>query len=184
MPAKKITQKDIQQYIRNVRHVPVSIRLDTGRKIELRPRGQRGDTVPVNSEEMQDEKFIGNQDLLFELLTNAEGKNVYKKQVNNQQSVHPALSQIRNERGEEYTKGVVVEENFQDQGKAVAVVDERGQIQRFRAPGSVDNPLPEIPSDVPAEEISDWLARQKNIEGPEAGLGNISVTKEDVKKTD
>lgn len=180
MPAKKNTQK----FIRNVRAIPVSIRLDTGRKIELRPRGQRGDTVPVSDEEMQDDKFVGNADLLFEILTHSEGKNVIGKQTTNQQAAHPALSQIRNERGEEYTRGVVVEENFQDQGKVVGVVDERGSIQRFRAPGSVENPLPNIPSDVPAEEVSDWVARQKNVEGPEAGLGNIKVTKEQVQRND
>jgi hypothetical protein len=174
--------KKSQQYIRNIRAVPVSIRLDTGRKLELRPRGQRGDTLPVNTEEMQDEKFLGNQDLLFEVLTGAEGKKVIQKQTTNQQAVHPALSHLRNERGETYERGVVVEENFQDQGSKVAVVDERGQIQRFRAPGSVDNPLPDIPSDVPAEEVADWVARQKNVEGPEAGLGAVKVTKETVQR--
>lgn len=177
-------RKDNQKYIRNTRHVHVSIRLDTGRRIELHPRGQRGDTVPVNAEEMQDEKFIGNQDLLFELLTSAEGKQVYSKQTTNQQAVHPALSQIRNERGEEYERGVVVEENFTDQGTKVAVVDDRGTIQRFRAPGSVDNPLPEVPSDIPAEEVVDWVARQKTVEGPEAGLGNVQVTKDEVQRND
>lgn len=177
MPAKK------QKYIRNIRHVPVSIRLDTGRKIQLNPRGQRGDTVPVNDEEMQDEKFVSNQDLLFELLTESEGKNVIKKQTTNQQAVHPALSQIRNPTGQVYESGVVVEENFTDQGKVVGVVDERGQIQRFRAPDAAEQSLPEIPDDVPPKEHADWLARQKTVEGPEAGLGNIKVTKEAVQKT-
>lgn len=175
------TRKDSQKFIRNIRHVQVAIRLDTGRRIELRPRGERGDTVPVNTEEMQDEKFIGNQNLLFELLTGAEGKKVIEKQTANQQSVHPALSQLRNERGEEYTRGVVVEENFQDQGKAVAVVDERGQIQRFKAPGTVDY-VPQVPADVPENERADWLARQKNVEGPEAGLGDLKVTKGEVER--
>ena len=70
------------------------------------------------------------------------------------------------------------------EGDVVGVVDERGSIQRFRAPGSVENPLPNIPSDVPAEEVADWVARQKNVEGPEAGLGNIKVTKEQVQRND
>jgi hypothetical protein len=177
MPAKK------QKFIRNIRHVPVSIRLDTGRKVNLQPRGQRGDTVPVNDEEMQDEKFVGNQDLLFELITESEGKNVIAKQTHNQQAVHPALSTIRSPRGEVYESGVVVEENFTDQGKVVGVVNERGQIERFKAPGAADQELPEVPSEVPPEEMADWLARQKTLEGPEAGLGNIKITKEDVQKS-
>jgi hypothetical protein len=126
MSAKK------QKYIRNIRHVPVSIRLDTGRKIQLQPRGQRGDTVPVNNEEMQDEKFVGNQDLLFELVTESEGKNIIAKQTTNQQAVHPALFQIRTPTGEVYRSGVVVEENFTDQGKVVGVVDERGHSLKYR----------------------------------------------------
>jgi hypothetical protein len=164
MSAKK------QKYIRNIRHVPVSIRLDTGRKIQLQPRGQRGDTVPVNNEEI-------------ELVTESEGKNIIAKQTTNQQAVHPALFQIRTPTGEVYRSGVVVEENFTDQGKVVGVVDERGQIQRFRAPGVEDQSLPEVPSDIPPEEHADWLARQKTIEGPEAGLGNIKVTKQEVHKS-
>jgi len=178
MPAKKK-----QQFIRNIRHVPVSIRLDTGRRIQLQPRGQRGDTVPVNEEEMQDEKFLGNQDLLFELITETEGKNVIAKQTVNQQMIHPALSQIRTPTGEVYSSGVVVEENFTDQGKVVGVVDERGHIQRFRAEGVPEQSLPKVPSDVPPEEYADWLARQKTVEGPEAGLGNIKVTKNAVQKS-
>jgi hypothetical protein len=179
MPRPK---KSDPKYIRNVRYVPVSIRLDTGRRLELRPRGQRGDTLPVNEEEMQDEKFLGNMDLLFEVITPTEAKNVIAKQTTNQQVVHPALAHLKNERGEQYERGVVIEENFTDQGQRVAVVDERGQIERFRAPGSTEAPLPEIPSDVPPEEAVDWVARQKNIDGPEAGLGNLKVTKSEVQK--
>lgn len=174
MPAKKKTQS----YIRNVRHVPVSIRLDTGRRLELRPRGQRGDTAPVSTEEMLDDKFVGNQDTLFEIIAEGEAKEVIGKQTTNQQAMHPALAQMRNAKGEEYAqRGVVVEEEFQDQGKFAATIDERGMITRFKAPGTSDNPLPDVPSYVPPEEQADWVARQKNIEGPEAGLGNLKVTK-------
>jgi hypothetical protein len=182
MPAKKKGSTGPKQYIRNTRHVPVSVRLDTGRRLELRPRGQRGDSLPINDEEMQDEKFLGNVGILFEVIPTAEAQNVIQKQTTNQQSVHPALAHLKNERGEQYEKGVVVEENYTDQGKAVAVVNERGQIERFRAPGSVDNPLPDIPADVPPEEVSDWVARQRNVEGPEAGLGPVKVTKSDVQR--
>lgn len=180
MPAKK---KAEQLFVRNVRHVPVSVRLDTGKRLELRPRGQRGDCAPVTEEEMQDDKFLRNSGNLFEVITSSEANNVIEKQTTNQQAVHPALAHIRNERNEPYEKGVVVGEEFTAEGQKVAVVSERGEIQRFKAPGSVDNPLPDIPSHVPPEEAADWLARQKTLEGPEAGLGNIRVTKGEVNKT-
>lgn len=180
-PAKKRTG---QQFIRNVRHVPVSIRLGTGRRIELKPRGQRGDTAPVSKDEMVDEIFMGNENLLFEVISSQDAQKVITKQTTNQQNVHPALNQMRNARGEEYKRAVVVEEYTQEARPTVAAVNDRGEITRFKAPGSVDNPLPEIPSDVPAEEVADWLARQKTIEGPEAGLPpGIKVVKGNTETT-
>jgi hypothetical protein len=165
-----------QKFMRNVRHVPVSLRLSSGRRIDLRPRGQRGDCVPVNAEEMNDEIFLGNLDVLFEVIPASEAKDVISKQTTNQRRLHPALSGIRNERGEEYTRGVVMQSSEEAQGTYVASVDERGSIQRFVAPGTVEQPLPEPPSDVPPEEVTDWVARQKNVEGPEAGLAGMKVT--------
>lgn len=176
-------RKSELKYIRNIRHVPVGLRLGTGRRIELRPRGERGDCVPVQPEEMQDEIFLGNVSLLFEVIPVAEAKTVISKQTTNQQSVHPALAVMRNALGEEYTKGVVMEESNEDQGKVVAAVSERGMITRMPAHGTVDNPISQIPSDVPPEEAADWMARQKNVEGPAAGLGQQRVVKAPVQKS-
>lgn len=178
-PAKKTTRRvSTQKYIRNTRYVPVSLRLGTGRKINLQPRGNRGDCAPVNKEETNDEIFLGNLGVLFEVISEAEAKEVIGKQTTNQQQIHPALQQLRNAKGEEYERGVVVEENFDDQSKRVAAINDRGMITRFKAPGTTDMPLPEIPDNIPPEEVSDWLARQ-NTEGPEAGLGGLRVTKDD-----
>lgn len=178
-PAKKASARgSTQKYIRNVRYVPVGVRLGTGRRINLQPRGQRGDCAPVSKEEMSDEIFLGNVGLLFEVIPVGEAQDVIGKQTTNQQQVHPALHQLRNAKGEGYTRGVVVEENFDDQGKTVAAISDRGMIERFKAPGTVDQPLPDIPADVPPEEVADWVARQKNIEGPEAGLAGLKVVKE------
>lgn len=178
MPAKKTETK----YIRNVRHVPISVRLDTGRRIELRPRGQRGDCAPVNKEEMEDHKFVNNMDILFEVIPAGEAKEVISKQTINQQAIHPALQQMRNAKGEEFTKGVVLEESSSDtaKGTGVASVDERGMITRFAGRGSVDNPISEVPGHVNPEEASDWLARQKvdDNKRPEENLG-LKVTKGD-----
>lgn len=177
-------RKEVSKYIRNIRHVPVGIRLGTGRRIELKPRGERGDCAPVQPDEMQDEIFLGNVDLLFEVISTADAKSVISKQTTNQQSVHPALAAMRSPLGEPYTKGVVVEESNEDQGKVVAAVTERGMITRMKAHGSIDNPIVEIPSDVPPEQVSDWVARQKHIEGPEAGLAGQKIVKAPVQKSD
>lgn len=173
MPAKK---KPEQKFIRNVRHVQVGVRLGTGRRIDLRPRGERGDTVPVSEEEQQDEIFLGNIDLLFELLGSEEAKKNIAKQATNQQSVHPALAQMRNALGEEYT-GVVMVEESNEERPVIAAVDSRGMITRFKAPGTVDKPMPEVPSNIPPEQVSDWIARNSNLEGPEAGLAGRKLVK-------
>lgn len=175
--AKRTRGPNKRKFVRNIRYIPVSVRLEGGRRIELSPRGTRGDSAPVSKEEIDDRLFDANLDLLFELVDEDQVKETRAKQTTNQR-VHPALDQIRNPLGEKYEKGVVVQENFADQGVAVGKIDERGEIQRFKAPGSVDNPIPEIPAEVPPEEASDWLARNKNLEGPEAGLGGLKVVSE------
>lgn len=171
-----------QKYIRNVRYMPVGVRLGTGRRINLQPRGQRGDCAPVSKDEMSDEIFLGNVGLLFEVIPAAEAADVISKQTTNQQAAHPALSQLTNAKGEQYERGVVVEENYDDQGKKVALVSDRGMIQRFKAPGTTDQPMPDVPADVPPEEVADWVARQKNIEGPEAGLAGLKVNTDELNK--
>lgn len=171
-----------QKYVRNTRYVPVGIRLGTGRRINLQPRGQRGDCAPVSKDEMSDEIFLGNVGLVFEVIPAAEAADVISKQTTNQQTAHPALAQLRNSHGDEYERGVVVEENFEDQGKTVAAISDRGMIQRFKAPGTTDQPLPEIPDGVPPEEVSDWVARNTKVEGPEAGLAGLKVNTDELHK--
>ena len=167
------------RYIRNVRYCQASIRLGSGRRINLQPRGMRGDCAPVSKEEMNDEIFLANSGILYEIITQSEAKQVVEKQTTNQQSTHPALRGLRNAKGEEMEdKGVVVEESNVDQGKAAGSIDERGMITHFHAVGSVDKPLPNVPAHVPPEEQADWLARNNQTEGPEAGLAGAKITME------
>lgn len=173
-------RKKKQEFIRNTRYVPVGVRLGSGRRIDLQPRGMRGDTAPVSEDEMNDEIFLGNLDVVFEVISDTDAKEVIKKQTTNQQKVHPALHHLRNERGEQYDKGVVVQEQHEAHGYDVGSINERGMITRFKAPGTVDHNLPEVPSDVPPEQAADWLARNTKVEeGPEAGLGGLRVVKDD-----
>lgn len=180
-PAKKPATKkraSTQKWIRNTRGVQVSIRLDTGRRIELLPRGRRGDAVPVSAAEMKDEKFILNKGLLFEIITENEAVQVAEKQDTNRLQVHPAMSQIRNAKGEKYEGDVKMETEEQAQGTVVGQVDDRGMITRSDANGTTDNPIR-----VTSEEKLDEVARRTDLEGPEAGIGDIKVTKESVQRT-
>jgi len=183
-PAKKT-------WMRNLRHTHVSIRLDD-RKIELAPRGQRGDIAPIKKDEAEHEIFLQNQGTLFETLTTAEAKEVVEQQHENvQQRPHPALATIRNEYGEEYERVTTEPEFNREQGKTVAPLDEEGNltinrqgIRRSPIPGTTENPLPDIPDHIAPEEQADWIARQRSAQGVEAGFGGeVKVTKEPTQKT-
>lgn len=186
-PAKKKAaapkKPAIPAYIRNIRYTPVSCRVSNERRIELKPRGMRGDMAKISKQEFEDHRVQANLGLIFEPLTKAQAEKIWDDQLTNQQAHHPALNSLRNDKGEEFdNKDVVVkEETFEDQGVVVAelndgqmVIDRGLGIQRFSGIGTQDNPLP-IPSDLPPDEQADWVARQ-NLEGPAAGLGNMNVT--------
>lgn len=180
MPAaKKAPAKpraSTQKWIRNIREVPVSIRLDTGRRIELLPRGRRGDSVPVSATEIKDEKFRLNKDLLFEVITETEANNVIGKQDTNRLQVHPAMSQIRNAKGEEYANAPAITPEQEVKGTQVGTIDDRGMITRADSNGSTSNPIRE---ELTLEE-KDELARRTDLDGPAAGIGGMKVTKGEV----
>jgi hypothetical protein len=207
---KKAAPKRKQQtkHIRNLRNVHVSLHAK-GRRIELAPRGQRGDIVTLERGDQSDQKFMGDQGVLFELITKADADKAVEKQATNMtQARHPALDIIRNSQGDEYGENAVrLEEESEAQGKVVAELDgeeQRGTrfewgvgIRRAAVPGSADRATPDIPDSVAPEDqaayrlehaeeqarLADELARNKALEGPAAGLGGLKVTKENTQRT-
>lgn len=188
---KKATPRasSVKKYIRNLRYTPVTCRVSPERRIELRPRGMRGDMAQLSKQEFSDSRIQANMDLIFEALTQVEAQKVWDDQLTNQQAHHPAMDALRNDKGELFdNKNIVVkEETFNDQGVVVAelndgqmVIDRGLGIQRFNGMGTQDNPIP-VPADVDPEQKADWIARQKT-EGPAAGLGNMEVTIETPQK--
>lgn len=188
-PTKRTTKPASPEYVRNTRYTPVSCRVSSERRIELKPRGMRGDMAKLSKSEFEDSRVQANLGLIFEPLSKAQAEKVWNDQLTNQQAHHPALDTLRNDKGEEFdNKDIVVkEETFEDQGVVVAelndgqmVIDRGLGIQRFSGMGTQDNPIP-IPADVDPDEQADWVARQ-NIEGPAAGLGNMNVTMDETQK--
>jgi hypothetical protein len=189
--AKKAAPRasSVKKYIRNLRYTPVTCRVSPERRIELRPRGMRGDMAQLSKQEFSDSRIQANIGLIFEALTQVEAQKVWDDQLTNQQSHHPAMDALRNDKGELFdNKNIVVkEETFNDQGVVVAelndgqmVIDRGLGIQRFNGVGTQDNPIP-VPADVDPDQQADWIARQ-NTEGPAAGLGNMEVTIETPQK--
>lgn len=189
-PARTAKKRDTL-YARNLHHISARVPLDTGREINLAPRGQRGDLVPVNREEQEDAKLLGNVGLVIELITPAEAEEVMSKQTIHQQVPHPTLDQLRDELGRPY-KRVVTEEPFEQQGKVVARIEEEGSqrsqesrkaIIRDSSPEIVSVPgspgtLPDIPQDVAPEQVADWAAR--NLD--DGGLSRLRLRIEEVQK--
>jgi len=69
--------------IRNLLGVDVRLTFESGRRVELTPRGQRGDMVAVSKEELDDPIFLNNLSSLYEVISNAEAAKVREKQLTN-----------------------------------------------------------------------------------------------------
>lgn len=160
---KRVSSKAGTMYVRNVLGTLVRFSLTSGRDIHLNPRGQRNDLAPVNREEQEDSIFLTNIGLIFEVITPAEAQEIISKQSTNQiqQVPHAAATVLTNERGQPINKVTVDEEaharditvahRHEEQGGRYAEkheVLERGlNPQRAAVPGSVDNPIPQPPSE-------------------------------------
>lgn len=129
-PAEKPARRprSTQKYIRNLYGTPLGLRLSDGTRIELRPRGQRGDLVPVSKDQEKDGRLLLNIGVTVEVISEAEAIKVVEGQTTNQQAYHPALQILRSELGDEYAQqDVRVEADPQTQGDTVAYLED-GQI--------------------------------------------------------
>lgn len=132
-PARR--PRSTQKFIRNLYGTPVGLRLSGGERIDLRPRGQRGDLAPISKEQEKDSKLMLNLGLVVELVSEAEATQVVVAQNTNQQAYHPALQILRNEHGNEYSQqDIRVEADPQQQGEVVAQIKD-GQIVTQHVPG-------------------------------------------------
>lgn len=157
------------KWVRNLHYSPASIRLTNGRRLELTPRGQRGDCAPLTADDLEDDKLLLNVDLLVEIITAAEASTVIEKQTINQQARHPSLAAIRNAKDEEYAEDAVKIERSWDERSVTVAETEDGQviidrgvgIRRLRAPGTDNYELPHVPQSIDAHEQSEYLADQR-----------------------
>lgn len=81
-PAAKRTSSTTK-YIRNVRGVNIRVTLDSGRRIELNPRGQRNDMVAISKDELEDPIFLNNLGTLYEVISSADAAKIRDKQMVN-----------------------------------------------------------------------------------------------------
>lgn len=117
-------------YLRNLHGCEGRVNLSDGRKIELKPRGQRGDMESVTEQEFKDQKLQDNIGLIFEPLSEESAQEVTEKQNTNRQEPHAPFAAITNERGEQYRQAEVpIEKSFEQQGEVVAKVESQPSLK-------------------------------------------------------
>jgi hypothetical protein len=197
-------------YVRNLRNVEVAYRLTRQNKqgekrTTLKPRGQRGDVQrlepgDLNDSELQTQVAYG----LVEILPEGEALEIIRKQSTNAQAPHAPLAMLTNELGHHYAPDavqVVGDDSYKVADLKPVVEGELGELQVGRggiqreaqAPQQVRrSTAPNVVSDVAGsaqlggvsetDMAKDALARSKSFEGPGAGVGQVAVVIEPVRR--
>lgn len=172
-PARK--RANPQKWVRNLTLAQVAFRIGgpDGRRVELKPRGHRGDLAQVSKDELAQ---LTDVDSIYEVITDTEAKTVLSKQTVNQQAYHPALQAIRNSKGEQYgQQAVVVASEAEAQGITVAHVEANDPYEgnkkniRIERVTTADVLGPERVAVPGSTEYADQVARSNGVQGPQAG---------------
>lgn len=196
------------KWVRNGYHAPFSIRLqrqDKKERIDLQPRGQRGDMFPLQPGDESDHIMISNlQTGLIELIGDGQAKRIAEGQTTNIQQHNTTLAMIVNETGEPINK-LTVETEYNQQGVVVGYVDPNArpkaalgglvrpdqaeQIRQFVPTGG--NPAivssgfgtgPQL-TDTAKLAVADKLARIKGAEGRPEDVLSLQVSVDPTVKT-
>lgn len=207
--AQAIAQADEEgpKWVRNLLTSPFHLRLqrqnqkDGIRRIELKPRGVRGDMHPLEPGDEHDHVLINSLGFV-EVIGNGTAQKVAEGQTHNIQKTNTTLAMITNELGEPIRK-LTVETEYNQQGVTVAYIDpkqhvklEQGEFGRSKSPlGDLTRQQPDLVShfvpsggnpaivsqgpltDNARAAVADKLARIKGRQGrPEDVLGlTVSV---------
>lgn len=111
-------------YIRNLHHGAGGARFDLSLndiRIDLRPRGERGDMRLVTQEMIDDPMYQHNKGIIFEEISIDDGQEIIRKQQINQQSGPDTFDLLTNEYGQKYKQvRATVTAPFEQQGTVVA----------------------------------------------------------------
>lgn len=215
--AEAIAEADAKgpKYVRNLLTSPFHLRLqrqnqkDGIRRIELKPRGVRGDMHPLEPGDENDPTLAGSLGYV-EIIGFGTAQKVQQGQTHNIQKTNTTLAMITNELGEPINK-FTVETEYNQQGVTVAYIDpvqhaklEQGEFGRSKSPlGDLSRQQPQQPdlvshylptggnpaivsqgplTDNARAAVADKLARIKGRQGrPEEVLG-LTVSVEPTKQ--
>ena len=112
-----------KKHIRNIRGVDVRLTFESGRRVQLAPRGMRGDMTAVSKDELDDPIFLNNLGILYEVLAAKDADEVREKQNINAstRTVRPE-DLLTNEKGESMSE-VTLEGSYESQGKTIATLE-------------------------------------------------------------
>lgn len=143
-----ISDKPGVKYVRNIRGIQCRFTLQDGkgRRIELAPRGQRGDIDIVNKEDQEDPIYIMNLDLLFEEITPTQAKEIISnQQTNSKRDSHPIFDQLTNAQGKKYEQShATIEQSIEAQAITVAKIKEAGDGRNTQGNTEVVRSGPEM----------------------------------------
>lgn len=119
------TSSPSTHYIRNLHSGAGGARIDlqtSDTRINLEPRGRRGDLRLVNEEIINDPMYQHNLGVIFEEVSLEEGKEIIAKQSINQQEGNSVWDVLTNEKGEKYDPNTraTITAPFEQQGVTVA----------------------------------------------------------------
>lgn len=138
--APATVQSAATHYIRNLYSGAGGARVDLTNdiRIQLEPRGRRGDMKLVTEDMVNDPMYQHNLGILFEEVPIDIGKDIIAKQQINLQNDGPTTMELlTNSKGEKYTQvKATLEPSWESQGITVATVDQSGD-GRFTE-GNVD----------------------------------------------
>jgi hypothetical protein len=158
-----------RKFIRNLRNIQASVSLEPKNpslRIELKPRGQRGDIIPLREAYLESPLFEANHNLVFEIINEEQAREALAKQmVNaaNEPFVHPALEAMRDENDQpilrhrilppQRSSGQVMQERDAS-GRWVENKREVLNPPHYPTLGSTDNPMQPQQGAVRQTEIS------------------------------
>jgi hypothetical protein len=140
---------------------------------------------PLAPEQHDDPIFLDNIGMIYEVIPASEANEIRRKQQINQQVGPTAFDFLVNERGEKITSARVTQP-FEQQSFTVANIQQaqdtrhtqnNEQLERPMGPQQVAVPgspgtVPQVPSDIPAEQVADWIARN-SPKGEDSNLGDV-----------
>lgn len=203
------------KWVRNAYPAPFGLRLERqheqgSKRIELKPRGQRGDMFPLQENDLEDANLQTNLEIgLIEIIPNGVAKSILSKQTKNMSKVHTPIALLRGPNGKPYEEGSIkVEMEYNKQGVVVATTDpnidtaDDKQVAKAKDLGLLRTTQGERPEQVaryvplggnPAiisdgfatdnvkAKIADDIARNKDLQGPGAA-GILSLIVEPTQK--